>query len=120
PVTFDPRSGLPQWLRATRDVPLWPVADGGQPTPDMLPSGSSYLKPLGPFGPTRIQVYFPGDSVHPAGQAWVETSAVEPSGIPVWISPPPAPATGLPLPPKKLVDGPAPDTTAIHIAIVDD
>src|SRR5437588_12247943 len=27
-LKFDPRMGLPQWLRATHDVPLWSAADG--------------------------------------------------------------------------------------------
>src|SRR5207237_3199078 len=26
-VTFDPHLGLPQWLRATKDAPLWSAAD---------------------------------------------------------------------------------------------
>src|SRR5436853_3130791 len=28
-VTFDPRVGLPQWLRAVRDLELWSSADTG-------------------------------------------------------------------------------------------
>jgi len=119
-VTFDPRLGLPQWLRAVRDVPLWSGADAGASEGKALPAGNTYVKPLGPFGDSRLQVYFPGDGEHPAGQAWVDTTAVEPSGIPPWIAPSSALASALPAAPLRVSDAPAPDTTAIHIAIVDD
>src|SRR5439155_21250001 len=42
--------------------------------------------------------------------------------LPPWIAPPP-PSTdliALPQPPLRVIDAPAPDTTAFHIAIVDD
>jgi hypothetical protein len=118
-VTFDPRIGLPQWLRAVHDTSLWSGADGSATPSASIPANSSYLKPLGPFGDTRVQVYFPGDADHPAAQAWIDTAAVEPSGVPPWVEPP-ANAPDLPGPPKRVGDGPAPDTTAVHIAIVDD
>jgi hypothetical protein len=123
-VTFDPRLGLPQWVRATRDVPLWSAADGTATASASIPSGSSYLKPLGPFADTRVQVYFPGDADHPAAQAWVDTAALEPCNVPAWIAPPVGPPgldrTVLPAAPQRISDAPAPDTTAIHIAIIDD
>jgi D-alanyl-D-alanine carboxypeptidase len=69
-------------------------------------------------------VYFPGDDVHPAAQAWVDTDNVEPSGVPAWV----APATALgalaspstPTAPRRTGTAAAPDTSAVHIAIVDD
>jgi len=118
-VTFDPRIGMPQWLRAVRDVPLWSGADPEASSNGALPAGSTYLKPLGPFGDTRVEVYYPGDDAHPSTQAWVDTANVEPSGVPPWIDPP-SQDTDLPAPPQRTDDGPAPNTTAIHIAIVDD
>jgi D-alanyl-D-alanine carboxypeptidase len=118
-VTFDPHLGLPQWLRAVRDTPLWSSADTSATSTGSVPAGISYVKPLGPFGDTRVEVYFPGDVDHPAAQAWVDTAAVQPSDIPPWIAPP-NDAMLLPPPPHRTGDDPAPDTTAIHIAIVDD
>jgi hypothetical protein len=119
-VTFDPRLGMPQWLRAVRDVPLWSGADAGATEAMALPAGNTYVKPLGPFGDSRVQVYFPGDGDHPAEQAWVDTTAVEPSGIPPWIAPLSTDPSMLPMAPRRVGDAPAPETTAIHIAIVDD
>jgi hypothetical protein len=118
-VTFDPRVGLPQWLRAVRDLSLWSGADDAATTSASVPADSSYVKPLGAFAGDRVQVYFPGDADHPAAQAWIDTSAVEPSGVPPWIEPP-AGSVDMPAPPKRISDAPAPDTTAVHIAIVDD
>jgi hypothetical protein len=123
-VVFDPRLGLPQWLRATRDLPLWSTADATATASGSIPAGMAYLKPLGPFGDTRVQVYFPGDTDHPAVQAWVDTASVEPSGVPAWIAPPVRPPVldgeVLPPAPRRKGDTLAPDTTAFHIAIVDD
>jgi D-alanyl-D-alanine carboxypeptidase len=124
-VTFDPRRGLPRWLRTVKDAPLWSAADSAATASGSIPAGSSYLKPLGPFADTRIEVYFPGDATHLAGQAWVDTAVVEPSGVPPWIAPPSLDQPlmdrpVLPAPPQRISDSPAPDTTAIHIAIVDD
>jgi hypothetical protein len=123
-VTFDPRLGLPQWLRATKDAPLWSAADSTATAAGSIPAGISYLKPLGPFGESRVEVYFPGDADHPAAQAWIDTTAVEPSGVPPWIAPPEGPPgldrAPLPSAPQRVGDAPAPDTTAIHIAIIDD
>jgi hypothetical protein len=117
-VTFDPRIGLPQWLRAVRDLSLWSSADGDAAS-TAVPAIKSYVKPLGPFAGDRVQVYFPGDADHPATQAWIDTAAVEPSGVPPWIDPP-ADTFDMPAPPKRTGDAPAPDTTAVHIAIVDE
>jgi hypothetical protein len=126
-VTFDPRLGLPQWLHAVHDLALWPSADPMAASNDTVPSSSTYVKPLGPFGDSRIEVYFPGDADHPAAQAWVDTASLEPSGIPPWIAPPAsassAPIDGsgsLPAPPQHTGTDPAPNTTAVHIAIIDD
>ena len=119
-VRFDPRLGLPQWLHAIRDTALWSGADSAATTADSVPAGISYVKPLGPFGDSRIEVYFPGDADHPAAQAWVDTIAVEPSGVPSWIAPSQQGDAQLPPAPQRVGDAPAPDTTAIHIAIVDD
>jgi hypothetical protein len=119
-LIFDPRLGLPQWLRAVRDVPLWSAADPGASAGTALPAGNTYVKPLGPFVESRVQVYFPGDGAHPAGQAWVDAAAVEPSGIPPWVAPSSAGASSLPPPPQRVSDAPAPETTAVHIAIIDD
>lgn len=118
-VTFDPRVGMPQWLRAVRELSLWTGGDSSASASGAVPALSSYVKPLGPFTDGRIQVYYPGDDTHPAAQAWVDTAAVEPSGVPPWIDPP-APAPDLPAPPRRIGDTSAPETTAVHIAIVDD
>ncbi len=117
-ITFDPRLGLPKWLRAVRDVQLWSSGDNAATSSVSMPAGTTFLKPLGPFGDTRIEIYFPGDSEHAATQAWVDTSAVEPSGVPPWAAP--TDPSALPAPPQRTGDAPAPDTTAIHIAIVDE
>ena len=124
-VRFDPRLGLPHWLHATRDLQLWSAGDASATAAASIPAGTSYVKPLGPFGDTRIEVYFPGDANHPSAQAWVDTAALEPSDIPSWIAPPAGPhsqdrSTASPLAPQRTGDAPPPDTTAIHIAIVDD
>jgi hypothetical protein len=118
-VTFDPRIGLPQWLRAVHDLSLWSGADSAATTSTSVPADRSYVKPLGPFAGNRVQVYFPGDADHPATQGWIDTTAVEPSGVPPWIEPPAA-AVDMPVAPQRVSDAPAPDTTAVHIAIVDD
>jgi hypothetical protein len=118
-VTFDPRVGLPQWLRAVRDLSLWTGSDSGASASGAVPANTSYVKPLGPFADNRVEVYYPGDADHPAAQGWIDSAAVEPSGVPPWIDPP-ANALGMPAAPKRVSDAPAPDTTAVHIAIVDD
>jgi D-alanyl-D-alanine carboxypeptidase len=121
-VTFDPRLGLPQWLRALHDLPLWSGADTSADLSGTVPAGSAFVKPLGPFGDSRIEVYYPGDADHPATQAWVDTASVQPSGVPAWVAPPAAGIDGpaLPAPPQRTGEGPAPNTTAVHIAIIDD
>jgi D-alanyl-D-alanine carboxypeptidase-like protein len=115
---FNPRAGLPRWLHGTNDVALYAGSEGDAALLATLPRAEAYLKPLGAFADTRVQVYFPGDDRHPASQAWVNDDAVEPSDMPAWLSP--SSSATLPAPPKRTGDDPAPDTTAIHIAIVDD
>src|SRR5579859_2562968 len=122
-LAFNPRLGLPLWLRTIRDATLWSGSDAAATSATSLPAGSTYVKPLGPFVDSRVEVYFPGDDAHPATRAWVDTGSVEPSGVPNWV----APATdqtalspALPAPPQRIADTAAPDTTAVHIAIVDD
>ena len=117
-VTFDPRVGLPQWLRAVHDLTLWSAADPSATATAFLAAPSAYLKPLGPFGETRLEVYFPGDNDRASAQGWVDIASVEPSGVPPWVAP--TQGAGLPAPPQRVGDAPAPDTTAVHIAIVDD
>jgi hypothetical protein len=129
-VTFNPRVGLPPWLRTIQDTQLWSGSDAAAVAlGSTLPAGSAYLKPLGPFVESRVQVYFPGDETHLATQAWVDITRVEPSGVPAWIAPslaqpnPPgavAATVVVPAAPRRVNDTPAPDTTALHIAIVDD
>jgi D-alanyl-D-alanine carboxypeptidase len=123
-VGFNPRLGLPHWLRTIQDTPLWSGADTGATSAGILPAGAAYLKPLGPFVDSRVEIYFPGDAAHAAAQAWVDTRAVAPSGVPPWIATssaasPSAEATLAPTP-RRISDAPAPDTTAVHIAIVDE
>jgi hypothetical protein len=125
-VTFDPRLGLPQWLHAMQDLPLWSSADSSAQSSGSVPAAGAYVKPLGPFGDSRIEVYYPGDADHPATQAWVDTAKVQPSGIPAWIAPqtspsaPPLDVQTLSAPPRRTGEGPVPNTSAVHIAIVDD
>ena len=40
-VTFDPRLGLPEWLRATHDVPLWSSGDSDASSSVSIPAGTS-------------------------------------------------------------------------------
>jgi hypothetical protein len=115
-ATFNPRLGLPQWLRTIQDAPLWSGSDSGATSIGSLPAGTTYVKPLGPFVDKRVEIYFPGDADRPAAQAWVDTTAVEPSGVPPWIDPPASSAVA----PQRVGDAPPPDTTAVHIAIIDD
>jgi D-alanyl-D-alanine carboxypeptidase len=115
-MVLDPRLGLPTWLRTQHDAPLWSAADTAATTSQTLPTGS-YLKPLGAYTDARVEVYFPGSDALAATQAWVDTSAVLASGVPTWIAPP---ADAQPAPPDRVGDSPAPDTTALHVAIVDD
>jgi D-alanyl-D-alanine carboxypeptidase len=67
-------------------------------------------------------VYFPGDEPRRATQAWVDLTTVEPSGVPAWLATPAATALNATLPPRpgRVSDAPAPETTALHVAIVDD
>jgi hypothetical protein len=113
-VKFDPRLGLPEWLHATSDLQLWSSGDASASLTGTLPAGTSYVKPLGPFSDSRVEVYFPGDANHDAAQAWVDTADVESSGIPAWI------AAGTGTPPQHTGTDTPPDTTAVHIAIIDD
>ncbi|MCA1644066.1 MAG: serine hydrolase [Chloroflexi bacterium] len=123
-LAFNPRLGLPRWLRTVKDAPLWSSSDATATATTSLPAGTTFVKPLGPLVDNRVQVYFPGDEAHPAARAWVDTTTVEPSGVPAWVAPPeaqpPLAPSALPAAPQRLNDGAAPDTTAVHIAIVDD
>jgi D-alanyl-D-alanine carboxypeptidase len=126
-AAFDPRLGLPQWLRTIQDAPLWSGGDSSATSSGSLPAGTSYVKPLGPFVDNRVQVYFPGDADHPSTQAWVDTTTVTPSGLPPWVAPADGQTTAavsttsaLPAAPHRVANDPAPDTTAVHIAIIDD
>jgi hypothetical protein len=125
-VKFDPRAGMPQWLRSARDLQLWSGADPSASLSGTIPGGTAYVKPLGPFGDARVEVYFPGDADHDATQAWVDIANVEPSGIPAWIDPPvpaasrPSDGTTLPAAPQRTGTDAPPNTTAVHIAIIDD
>jgi D-alanyl-D-alanine carboxypeptidase len=125
-VTFDPRVGVPQWLRAMREVTLWSSRDPAATSNGTVPAFSTYVKPLGAVDGSRIEVYYPGDAEHPATQAWVDSAAFEPSGVPPWIAPPtlaadqPSVGAGLTAPPRRISDAPAPYTTAVHIAVIDD
>jgi D-alanyl-D-alanine carboxypeptidase len=121
-LSFNPRSGLPQWLRTVRDTPLWSGPDPSATTFAVLSAGNGFVKPLGQFADTRVQVYFPGDDRTPAAQAWVDTANVEPSTVPGWIAPSTTVGltSGLAAAPKRVGDDPAPNTSAVHIAIIDD
>jgi hypothetical protein len=123
-LAFNPRQGLPQWLRAIKDAPLWSGSDATATPVVSLPAGITFVKPLGPFVDSRVEVYFPGDDVRPAARAWVDTANVEPSGVPAWVAPAVAQQAGftppLPAAPQRIAETAAPDTTAVHIAIVDD
>jgi hypothetical protein len=124
-VKFDPRTGMPQWLHATRDLQLWSSADPSASLTGGLPNGSSYVKPLGPFTDSRVEVYFPGDADHDASQAWIDNASVEPCGVPTWIDPPTPAAqasfgANLPVAPQRSGTDTPPNTTAVHIAIIDD
>jgi hypothetical protein len=123
-ATFDPRLGMPQWLHAIRELPLWSSAEPSASQTDSVPAGISYVKPLGPFTESRLEVYYPGDANHPATQAWADTANLEPCGVPGWIAPSANPSadtvSSLPAPPRRTSDAPAPNTSAVHIAIVDD
>lgn len=115
-LPFDPRQGMPRWLRTLQSAPLWSGAGADATTVETLGGADMFVKPLGQFIDSRVQVYFPGDADQVAVQAWIDSSNVEPAaGIPSWIAPPPS-AAG----PTRVGDAPAPDTTALHIAIVDD
>jgi hypothetical protein len=119
-LSFNPSLGLPTWLRTTRDTPLWSGSESTATTIGMLPAGSSYVKPLGLFVDTRVQVYFPGDATRPAAQAWIDDTSVEPSGVPAWISPTGTLSVGANTGPVRLGDTAAPNTSALHIAVIDD
>jgi D-alanyl-D-alanine carboxypeptidase len=110
-----------------KDTPLWSGSDPGAASIGSLPAGNAYVKTLGAFVESRVQVYFPGDDARPATKAWVDLVSVEPSSVPAWLATPAVQQTSLaalrvplPAPPRRASDGPAPDTTALHIAIVDD
>jgi hypothetical protein len=114
-LAFNPRLGLPQWLRTLQTAPLWSSSDADAASIGSLTTPNTFVKPLGQFVDTRVQVYFPGDDDHDAVQAWIDTANLEPSnGVPAWIAPTLG-SSG----PIQVGDAPAPDTTAVHIAIID-
>jgi D-alanyl-D-alanine carboxypeptidase len=116
-AAFNPRQGLPRWVRTTRATQLWSQANGSAESITEIPAGTSFLRPLGDFEEGRIDVYSP-DVATPG---WVDSAAVEPSGIPPWIATSAAlPAKDLPEPPDKVTNEPAPVVTALYVAIVDD
>ena len=122
-VGFNPRLGLPQWLRTLQAAQLWSGPNADAPSLGALDAADVYVKPLGQFGDTRVQVYFPGDSKRPAAQGWIDTSNVAVnSDVPAWIAPGDASTlTSLPKPPVRSdAAPPPPSTSAVHIAIIDD
>jgi D-alanyl-D-alanine carboxypeptidase len=122
-AAFNPRLGLPRWLRTIRDTRLWSGSGAAAPALDSLPANTAfYLKPLGTFSDGRLDVYFPGDGdSRPPAQAWVDATAVEPSGIPPWVATPLAQSSANRVaPPRKTGDQAAPNTSAWYMAIVDD
>jgi hypothetical protein len=120
-ATFNPRLGLPQWLRTLQPTTLWSSGNTDATSVASFAAADTFFKPLGQFGDTRVQVYFPGDDKQPAVQGWVDISAVAPNtGVPPWIAPNDAAWIGRPAAPARTGDAPAPETTAVHIAIIDD
>src|SRR5205823_10844993 len=45
-LAFNPRLGLPQWLRTIKDAPLWSGADPTATSMTSLPAGVIFVKPL--------------------------------------------------------------------------
>jgi D-alanyl-D-alanine carboxypeptidase len=108
-AAFNPRLGLPHWVRAVRDTSLWSTADGDAVTVGSIQAGATPLKPLGDFTDSRVQVYVPEDST-PA-TAWVDVAAIEPSTTPLWVA-----GTA----PTRTGDADPPNVSARFVAIVDD
>jgi D-alanyl-D-alanine carboxypeptidase len=123
-AAFNPRLGLPRWLRTLRETPLWSRAEAGAEQVGTLPAGPAYLRPLGSIVDTRLDVYFAGDATHLPTLGWIDVSAVEPSGVPPWVATPaaqaPPPGQGLPTAPRKVGDVPPPKVSAWYVAVVDD
>jgi D-alanyl-D-alanine carboxypeptidase len=126
--TFNPRLGLPRWVRTVRDTTLWSGSDAAAASVGTLPAGVAYMKPLGNFTDGRLAVYFPGyfsgdGEIRPA-QAWIDAVAVEPSGVPPWVGTPAATQSGvaqkLPAAPQRVGDAPPPNVSALYVAVVDD
>jgi D-alanyl-D-alanine carboxypeptidase len=120
---FNPRLGLPRWVRTVRDTALWSTSDQAASKLGDLPADASYLKPLGSYTEGRLDVYFPGDAdTRPPLQAWIDANAVEPTGVPPWVATPSAQksSTGLPKGPERKGDAPPPNVSAWYVAIVDD
>ncbi|HET6316461.1 MAG TPA: hypothetical protein VFG86_08385, partial [Chloroflexota bacterium] len=117
PSGFNPRLGLPKWLRTTRETPLWSNAETGAEQVELLSPGQSYLRPLGTIDGDRVGVYVPMDGK----QGWVDVVAVEPSGIPGWVGTSTAESSALlAQPPLKVSDAAAPNVSALYVAVVDD
>jgi D-alanyl-D-alanine carboxypeptidase len=121
-TTLRPGTKLPAWVRATRDVPLWSAPEPDASPLTDLPVTEAFLRPLGGFVDGRLEVYFPGDGKQrTAARAWVDATAVEPSGTPGWIATPSAePTASLAAAPIKVGDSPAPLVSAWYVAVVDE
>jgi D-alanyl-D-alanine carboxypeptidase len=111
-TTFDPRLGLPHWVRALRDATLWSTSDSDAAAIGNVPVGATALKPLGSFTDNRLQVYAPGDGQATApAQAWVDIEAVEPAAMPSWV---------LGTAPTRTGDAAPPNVSALYVAVIDD
>ncbi len=120
---FNPRLGLPRWVRTVRDTALWSTSDQAASKLGELSAQAIYLKPLGSYTDGRLDVYFPGDAdTRPPMQAWIDATAVEPSGVPPWVATPAAQKSliGLPKAPERTGAAAPPNVSAWYVAIVDD
>jgi hypothetical protein len=109
----------PDWVRSTRDAPLWSGPDDQALRFAVLPA-NEYLKPLGPLALGRLLVAYAGDGgAHAPGQAWVDREVVEASGKPPWITTA-GPDADRAAPPRRVSDSAPPAVTAASVVIVDD
>lgn len=117
-----PNAALPQWVRSRDTTTLWSGPDDGSTAKGSI-GANGYLKPLGPLVDNRLLVYSQsGQGDGSSGQAWVDTSAVMPSGLPPWLAGADAAdaAATLPAAPTQITDAGPPPVSALHVAIVDD
>ncbi len=87
------------------------LTESGEPL-EPLAAGQAYLRPLGDVTDSRIDVYSPDG----ATRGWVDTTAVEPSGMPGWVG---AAASDKPGPAHS-GDAKAPLVSALYVAVIDD